>query len=180
MIYLVGADGGKPRRLTGEGFRDIRPSFSADGKWIYFSSNRSGRIEVWKVPAGGGTPQQVTQISGNEPFESPDGKFLYFVNNRGLWSAAVAGGAPKLVLPDVMVALYAVAGRSIYYAVRNPPGLWVLRTDTGRKFEYVRLPKNEIALDIGSILTVSADEQTIMYAQMDRQESDLMLVENFK
>jgi Tol biopolymer transport system component len=40
----INAEGGKPRRVTGEGFRDIRPSFSRDGKSIYFSSNRGGRI----------------------------------------------------------------------------------------------------------------------------------------
>jgi hypothetical protein len=64
--------------------------------------------------------------------------------------------------------------------VQSPPGLWVLRTDTGRRFEYVRFPKNGFGLDIGTVLTVSADERTIIYAQTDIQDSDLMLVENFK
>ena len=179
-IYTVGAGGGKPRRVTDAAFRDIRPSFSRDGKWIYFSSNRSGRIEVWKVPAGGGTPQQVTQHSGNEPFESPDGKLLYYTNSQGLWAVPVAGGDPKLVLAEPVFLLYALAGRSVYYGVRNPPGLWVLRTDTGRKFEYVRFPKAGIGFDGGTVFSVSADERTILFSQMDRQESDLMLVENFR
>ena len=179
-IYTIRAEGGKPRLITSGAFGDIRPSFSHDGHWIYFSSNRSGRLEIWKAPAGGGAPQQLTHDSGNEPFESSEGKLLYYVNGLGLWSLPLADGDPKSVLPDSLLALYGVAGRSIYYVVRNPPGIWVLRTETGRKFEYVRFPKAGIGLDAGTALTVSADERTILYTQTDRQESDIMLVENFK
>ena len=92
----------------------------------------------------------------------------------------MAGGDPSLVLPEAALSMYAVSGRSIYYGLRKPPGLWVFRTDTGRKFEYVRFPKPTIGLDGGTVFSVSADEQTILFTQMDRQESDLMLVESFK
>ena len=180
MIYTIAAGGGKPHRVTNDAFRDIRPSFSHDGKWIYFRSNRTGRVEVWKVPAAGGTPQQITQNSGNEPFESPDGKLLYYTNSQGLWTAPVAGGDPKLVLAEPVFLLYALAGHSIYYGVRNPPALWVLRTETGRKFEYVHFPKEGLGLDGGTVFSVSSDERTILFSQTDRQESDLMLVENFR
>jgi hypothetical protein len=90
-----------------------------------------------------------------------------------------AGGDPKKVLEEQVFLLYALAGRSIYFGVRSTPALWVLRTDTGRKFEYVRFPKHGIGLDGGTVFSVSADERTILFTQTDRQESDLMLVENF-
>jgi hypothetical protein len=122
----------------------------------------------------------VTQNSGNEAFESPDGKLLYYTNGQGLWAVPVAGGEPKLVLAEDVFLLYALAGHSIYYGVRNPPGLWVLRTDTGRKFEYVRFPAANIGLEGGTVFSVSADERTIYFTQTDRRESDLMLVENFR
>jgi len=183
MIYTIGAGGGKPRRMTSQDSRDIRPSYSRDGKWIYFSSNRSGNVEVWKVPAGGGSPQQVTHNSGaQEQFESPDGKLLYYVTSAGLWSQPLDGGDPKLVLTaaEPLLNRYAVAGRSIYYVVHNPPSVWVLRTDTGRKFEYVRFPKVGIGVEGATAISVSADERTILFCQTDRQESDLVLVEGFK
>ena len=125
-------------------------------------------------------PQQVTQNSGSEPFESPDGKLLYYTNSQGLWAMPVAGGDPKLVLGEPVFMLYALAGHSIYYGVRSPASLWVLRTDTGRKFEYVRFPKDSIGMDGGTVFSVSEDERTILFAQTDRDESDLMLVENFR
>lgn len=42
-----------------------------------FFSDRSGRGEIWKIPASGGAAVQVTQHGGFECFPSPDGKFLY-------------------------------------------------------------------------------------------------------
>jgi Tol biopolymer transport system component len=180
-IYTVSADGGKPRQITREEFPDIRPSFSRDAKWIYFSSNRTGRNEIWKVSAGGGAAQQVTRNSGNEPFESIDGKLLYYSNAEGLWSMPVGGGNPKLVVPEAGTFLYALAGHSIYYGPRNSHSIWVLRTDTGHKFEYTHFPKDGHDFPLNTTaLNVSADERTILFTQTDRQESDLMLVDNFK
>jgi dipeptidyl aminopeptidase/acylaminoacyl peptidase len=179
-IYTVSADGGKPRRITGDGFRDFRPSFSHDGKWIYFASNRSGRVEIWKVAAEGGEPQKMTGNSGIEAFESADGKLLYYVSGQTLWAMPLAGGDPRQVLEEPVFLLYAVAGRSVYYGVRNPPGLWVLRTDTGQKFEYARFPKQSFGFDGGTVFSVSADERTIYFSQTDRMESDLMLLDHFR
>ncbi|SPF36090.1 Serine/threonine protein kinase [Candidatus Sulfopaludibacter sp. SbA4] len=179
-IYTVPAGGGKPRRMTGDESPNIRPSFSRDGRWIYFSSNRSGRNEIWKIPAGGGPAQQLTSNFGNEPFESPDGKLLYYTNPQGLWSLPLAGGDPKLVVPGAEMFLYALAGHSVYYGLQNPQRIMVLRLDTGRTFEYVQFPKRATWFDLGTAFTVSADERTILFAQTDRQESDLMLMEDFK
>ena len=41
QIYLVRAHGGRPQRMTKGTSNDSRPSWSHDGKWIYFTSNRS-------------------------------------------------------------------------------------------------------------------------------------------
>jgi len=102
------------------------------------------------------------------------------MSEEGLWRLPVAGGDAKLVLPEAGMYLYALAGRSIYYGHRDRKSIWVLRTDSGRKFEYVRFSNGTISLDRGTVLTVSGDERTIMYSQTEPQESDLMLVENFR
>ena len=72
-IYVIRSRGGKPVCLTFDTHNDILPIWSRDGNWIYFSSNRTGRIEVWKVPAGGGNAVQVTRNGGLYGVESPDG-----------------------------------------------------------------------------------------------------------
>ena len=77
-IYVVSANGGAPRRITTDPAEDKWPYWSNDGKWIYFSSTRSGREEIWKMPSSGGEAVQITRNSGDTPQESPDGKFVYY------------------------------------------------------------------------------------------------------
>ena len=104
-IYVVGADGGAPRRLTTEPSEEGRPGWSQDGRWIYFRSDRSGSQQIWKMPAEGGPPVQVTRTGGFEAFESPDGKLLYYTKGRqtpGLWSMPVGGGEETRVLEKVL------------------------------------------------------------------------------
>ena len=74
--YVVDADGGKPRRVTLDLSPTSVPSFSRDGKWIYFSTDRSGRAEVMRVPFGMGPAEPVTTAGGTNALESPDGRTL--------------------------------------------------------------------------------------------------------
>ena len=85
-IYSISTNGGSPRRLTTDPAEDKWPYWSHDGKWIYFSSTRSGREEIWKMPSNGGEAVQITRNSGDVPQESADGKFLYYMKG---WPEAV-------------------------------------------------------------------------------------------
>ena len=56
------------------------PAWSADGAQIVFSSNMSGRFNLWKVRASGGWPVQLTQsdeVQANAVW-SPDGKWIVY------------------------------------------------------------------------------------------------------
>ena len=84
--------------------RDVFPSFSRDGKWIYFSSTRTGTPSLWKIPASGGDAVQVSPTPGLLALESIDGAHLYYVESMTtdapgpLWRLPLHGGAPvKLV-----------------------------------------------------------------------------------
>ena len=79
-IFLVSLNGADPRRVTDDGFDDSVPSWSADGKWIYYRSDHAGDVQVWKIPAEGGRPTQVTRLGGAMALESPDGRTLYYVS----------------------------------------------------------------------------------------------------
>ncbi|MDQ2948012.1 MAG: hypothetical protein M3Y27_19100, partial [Acidobacteriota bacterium] len=182
MLYVVGSEGGQPRRLTNPDGSDTRPSWSRDGKWIYFSSNRGGSAGIWKIAwASPEKAVQVTTDGGIGPLESSDGKQLLYATGSGIGSVPVQGGDAKALVPGVTAAWWAVAGRSIYF-VRDEgtKSIWVQRLDTGRQFEYVRFPKGLGPVPYGSMITVSQDERFIYFIQVDRNESDLMLVENFR
>src|SRR5206468_3696843 len=98
--------GGRARRLTSHPAIDSAPSFSADGKWIYFSSNRTGERQIWRLPAAGGDAVQVTHNGGLVAFESPDGANIWYTQgseaSSPLWRLPVSGGQPVKVLEDVI------------------------------------------------------------------------------
>jgi dipeptidyl aminopeptidase/acylaminoacyl peptidase len=128
-IYVVDVDGGPLRRLTTEPSEDILPSWSRNGKWIYFASNRTGQTQLWKIPAKGGTAQQVTEKGGFECAESPDGQYLYYTktpNIAGIWRMPAAGGEEGFVpqLRAVEQFRYWEARRGgIYYVDARPQPL---------------------------------------------------------
>src|SRR3954466_815858 len=75
--YVIPSQGGKPTRLTKSETNEFRPSWSHDGKWIYYCQTRTGHVQVWKIPASGGAEVQVTTNGGGVAFESVDGEDLY-------------------------------------------------------------------------------------------------------
>ena len=73
---LVARDAAPPRRLTPEGWNVNSPTFSADGKAVYFLSAKSGSQQLYAIPAAGGEPKQLTDLPvdvGGYKL-SPDGK----------------------------------------------------------------------------------------------------------
>src|SRR5256885_16150472 len=57
-LWSVPRDGGDGRQLTTGGNEGL-PGFSPDGKWIAFSGQYDGKIDVFVMPAGGGGPPPV-------------------------------------------------------------------------------------------------------------------------
>jgi len=103
-IFVVSADGGPARAVVQDESNNSVPSWSRDGKYIYFASNRGMSWEseqLWKVAAAGGEPSQVTYHGGFSAFESPDGKIVYYAKHRyqhpEIWQVPANGGAESRV-----------------------------------------------------------------------------------
>ncbi|MBB6145219.1 WD40 repeat protein [Silvibacterium bohemicum] len=80
-IYAISADGGPEMPLTtGAGVSDD-PDYSPDGRYIYFNSNRSGNMQIWRMRPDGSNPEQMTSDEFNNwtPHVSPDGKSMVFL-----------------------------------------------------------------------------------------------------
>jgi eukaryotic-like serine/threonine-protein kinase len=57
--------------VTNDVYQDIDPVWSPSGSFIYFSSNRGGGINIWRIPvskdgASAGTPEQMTLGAGQD------------------------------------------------------------------------------------------------------------------
>jgi TolB protein len=86
-IYRINADGTGELLMTMNKGQDDGPEYSADGKWVYFCSNRSGKWDGWRMPAGGAGPddklaEKITNGDTQDwfPHISPDGKWLYTIS----------------------------------------------------------------------------------------------------
>jgi Tol biopolymer transport system component len=186
-LYVIDARGGPSRAIVAEEGDQLRASWSHDGKWIYFASNHTGSQQIWKARAEGGGLLQLTQRGGTHPFESPDGRFVYFANpdDFAIWRVPAEGGEAAVVQknlynPDswdvTADGIYFVSEERLASAARQ----WVLklfRFDTQQVTMITRLsrrPHSPTPLD------VSPDGKWFLYVQNDRDESDLMLVENFR
>jgi dipeptidyl aminopeptidase/acylaminoacyl peptidase len=184
-IYVNNSDGGTPRPLTAEASLDAKPSWSVDGNWIYFGSDRSGVLQIWKLPANGGPAVQVTHHGGDSPAVSPDGRFVYFAGLRqkaGVWRMPTNGGDEQPVLEDLPGAAqgrWVPARNGIYFAVQDKAGdiLNFLDLRTGRTAQVARFGKR---LGPASPLSLSPDQGWLLYAQIDESSVDLLMLENFQ
>lgn len=98
QIWTLDLARGRAGQLLLGNAGDIHPRWSPDGARLAFSSNRTGRYEIWAVGADGSDPRQVTDGAGDKtwPVWSPDGARILFTHVRdgrsGLALVAVAGG----------------------------------------------------------------------------------------
>jgi TolB protein len=82
QIWRIDRNGGGPKQLTFGKTESTWPSFSADGKSVYFQhSDPSNRYTLWRVSIDGGTPEKVTDGIAIRATVSPDGKFVAFWHN---------------------------------------------------------------------------------------------------
>ncbi len=105
-LWSVPRDGGDARQLTTGGHEGL-PVFSPDGKWIAFTGQYDGNVDVFVMPAEGGEPRRLTWHPAADVAVgwTPDGKRVLFYSGREayadfdrLYTVSVEGG-PAEVLP---------------------------------------------------------------------------------
>ena len=114
-IWIVGADGSDPKPLTDSSVDDFAPEVSPDGRYIVFSSTRSGVPQAFRVDIDGTNPKQLTHGEGGvATFSiSPDGRWvLYNPFTGGIRKVSLDGGT------DVEV----VAKGNLRYPQLSPDG----------------------------------------------------------
>lgn len=93
----VGEVDGTFTKVTDYSGPDVDPLWSADGQTLYFTTDRVGRHNLWRMPAGGGEASQLTQHEQpiREPSISADGSAIVYWCDDDLWLFETAAGASR-------------------------------------------------------------------------------------
>ena len=119
-IWLLPASG-DPAPFLATPFMEGGGVFSPNGRWIAFTSDKSGREEIYVQPHPGPGPEYtISTEGGTEPLWSPDGTELFYRGPDQLMSVAVEAdgdlraGAPRALFPDTYVPSGVVASAHDY------------------------------------------------------------------
>lgn len=77
-LCTMPASGGEVTRITPEAAYEGHPAWSPDGKQIAYEARANGAMEIFAIPAGGGSPVQVTESGGFWPRWSPTGTSIIY------------------------------------------------------------------------------------------------------
>jgi serine/threonine protein kinase/WD40 repeat protein len=190
-IWTIDVEGGSPRRLTQSPGDDNAPSWSRDGRYVYFARVADSLSDVWRVPAAGGEAERVTHGGGFVSFESIDGKTLFFMRRMDpspLLALPLAGGPEREIAKCVSIfavgpaGLYSEECSAEHHAFNGPvmglpeTPLFLRDPMTGQG----RLLGNLDGADGGAGLTVSPDGRAILFTKSVGAAADLMMIENFR
>jgi Tol biopolymer transport system component len=181
-VYIIDANGGGQKAITGGSYNDVAPNWSADGRWIYFGSNRSGFWQIWKVAVDGShAPQQVTTNGGMISMVSPDGRWLYFSKYAvpGIWRQPLSGGPEHKLFdgPQSDIQNDWTVFRDAIYALSSQSGKFTLdriNPETGQA-RIVGVFNGEPSQG----LSVSTDGKLVVFGEIISASSHLTLVDNF-
>ena len=188
-LYILDLNGGTPKQITEGTFDEGYPSWSNDARWIYFRSNRSGNPQIWKTLVDKqGEPTQVTRGGAVEGLESPDGKLIYFVrgpDELGLWSVSSDGGQESKVMGMSMVRMGywgVVEDGIVFLDVARREGaprvsLKRFQSKSGEVTSLGEFPNRNLFFHGFS---VTRDRRSVVWNQVEKQDSDLMLIDHLR
>jgi Tol biopolymer transport system component len=122
-----------------EGDHNHFPAFSTDGRWIYYAhaTQTMAEFDVWRIPAAGGQPQQLTQLHRDVQYLTPiDAHTVLFVasdfdrSGPWLWALDVDRKITRRVsvgLERYLSVAASANGKRLVAAVsKSTAGLWSL------------------------------------------------------
>jgi len=182
-VYIVDLADFVPRKLKTDKSNISLPSWSHDGKWIYFISDELTGQRVYRCPATGGNATALSALDAAWAEESFDSKTLYFAP-RAVNATLESTSPERFGTESVVDGLPPVKLDSLWTIA--PGGIYFVPADSPRSLRYFNFATKqirrifEIQKDFNRGLSVSPDGRWVLYSQLDEVNSDIMLVHHFR
>jgi Tol biopolymer transport system component/DNA-binding winged helix-turn-helix (wHTH) protein len=181
-IWTIAADGASPRQITTEPGEQNVPTWSSDGRWIYFSVDQGAGRQIWRVPAGGGNVQQITHDgSGYFARESSDGGSLLYQAGFAklpLLKVPITGGPARQIASCVQPGSIVERPEGTYYVGCGDDPAVNIVDRMGRTRVLGKMEK--FSCDASASLGVSPGGRQFLFARRVKSGADLMVIENFR
>jgi Tol biopolymer transport system component/DNA-binding winged helix-turn-helix (wHTH) protein len=186
QINMIDSEGRNLHAVTSGDYESAVPSYSRDGRAIYFASNRTGDWQVWRRELSTGQETQVTRHGGFAAFESYDAKMLYYsrLEGGGIWSMPRGGGEEQHITAALHRGYwghFAVTGSGIYFVDSDAepgPAVMYYNFQTRRLTPVLTLKQNPVPWQ-GANLAASRDGRVVFYVQAEFRNSTITMAENF-
>lgn len=189
QIWIGRADGRDARALTEGPSENVTPCFSLKGDEVYFTSDREGPQQLFKLPVSGGKPQRITKDGGFTCQFAPDGKHLYYLKSRragGIWSLDMETGREDPVLPEMGSRDWVVLNDGIYMLDTKTTSVSANGGISVGEAKFYRFATRKVE-KLGFFtpkpigvqgIEISRDRKWLYYSQVDSPGTDLQLIEN--
>jgi Tol biopolymer transport system component/DNA-binding winged helix-turn-helix (wHTH) protein len=186
-VYVVDISERVSRKLKTNISTAMMPSWSHDGKWIYFISH--GGKEVYRCPATGGDAVVIAGLPPTEwglyPVESFDGETVYFTSVAGdgkstLYAVSLRKLGTKVALEEIPTIDHAAFWTIV------PGGIYFVPADAPKSIRYFDFRAKRVRQIFESDkrfwygLSVSPDGRYILYSKVDEENQDIMLADKFR
>jgi dipeptidyl aminopeptidase/acylaminoacyl peptidase len=90
-LFIANLDGTQGRQLLQSASVDYNASFSKDGQWVIFTSEREGSADIYRIRTDGSGLERLTDSPwfDDQAALSPDGRTVAFVSTRASGTADI-------------------------------------------------------------------------------------------